>query len=549
MLKNLKTLVMMQLKDKIDFGFTRNKKSFWFRIIFMILGLISLTALIYVAMFGSVLVNVFSLIGIFPISVIVVIFTVMQLLSILSCTNGLTKTLYFSLDNQLLLTFPVKPNLVFVSKLIVFYIYEIFKNLFFMLPLFFAFGLINGLPIYYYLWVIFIMLIVSMLPVVIGALLSIPAMFIRQFLKNYRAIQIFLVVAIMGLVAYGVVSLISLIPENINIIESWGTTFWEIQNFLNSFVNTFVPFAYLTELIVGTRVNLAPVLFTSQTLIILAGLIGCIAVILLLTYLLARPLFFKMASMPFEYKKKDNIKPKKNTINKPFLSNLRKEIKINMRTPEVLYGNLAVFIILPIAIYFLNTILGAMDTRMLGDYMCLAFNILMILLILLANNAQMASAYSKEGASGYMPKTTPTKQESTLLSKLVINGVLSTISLIITVCIISTIAGISATASILLFFTLFFINIGHMFWSAELDIMNPQYNLYSTYGQAVDNPNEKRSSTLAFLLAFLVFGVSLFLFIENINVAWVKIFFIGLAIFASRMYFYFTRIKVYYKEK
>ncbi|MDD4815705.1 MAG: hypothetical protein PHQ62_01015 [Clostridia bacterium] len=548
-MNNLKTLVMMQLKDKIDLSFTRSKKSFWFRIIFMVLGLVTLTALIYLAMYASVFLNIFSLIGVFPISVVVVIFTIMQLLSILSCTNGLTKTLYFSLDNQLILTFPVKSNLVFVSKLIVFYVYEILKNLFFLLPLFFAFGLINGLPIYFYLWVIFIMLIVSMLPVVIGALLSIPAMFVRQFLKNYRAIQILLVVAIMGLVAYGIVSIISLIPENINIIESWGTTFWEIQSFLGDFVNTFVPFAYLTELIVGTRVNLAPVLFTSNTLIIFAGLVGCIAVILLLTYFLARPLFFKMASMPFEYKKKDNIKPKKNSLSKPFLSNLKKELKLNIRTPEIMYGNLAVFIVLPIAIYFLNTILAAMDTRMLGDYMCLAFNILMILLILLANNAQIATVYSKEGASGYMPKTTPTKQASTLLSKLVFNAILSTVSLIVTIFIIGNLTGLETLPLTLLFFTLFFVNIGHMFWSAELDIMNPQYHLYSTYGQAVDNPNEKRSSTLAFLLAFLIFGVSLFLFIENINVAWYKIFFIGLAIFVARLYFYFTRIKVYYKEK
>ncbi|MDD3397223.1 MAG: hypothetical protein PHR96_01610 [Clostridia bacterium] len=549
MFKNLKTLVIMQLKDKIDFGFTRNKKSFWFRIIFMILGLVSLTALIYLAMFGSVFLNVFSLIGTFPISVVVVIFTVMQLLSILSCTNGLTKTLYFSLDNQLLLTFPVKSNLVFISKLIVFYIYEILKNIFFMLPLFFAFGLVNGLPIYFYFWVVFIMIIISMLPVVVGALLSIPAMFVRQFLKNFRAIQIFLVMVIMGALAYGVVNLISLIPANINIIESWGTTFWQIQDFLNAFVNIFLPFTYLTELIVGVRINLVSVLFTSQTFLILAGLISCIVVVLLLTYLIARPLFFKMASMPFEYKKKDNIRPKKNWKNKPFLSNLKKEFLISVRTPEVIYSNMAVYIMLPIAIFLLNTILAAMDTRMLGDYMSLAFNILMVLLVLLANNAQIASAYSKEGASGYMPKTTPTKQASTLLSKLVINAVLSTVSLIITICLISSITGLAVTASVLLFFTLLFINLGHMLWSAELDIMNPQYNLYSTYGQAVDNPNEKRSSTLAFLLSFLVFAVSIFLFIENINVAWIKIFFIGLAIFASRLYLYFTRIKVYYKEK
>ena len=40
------------------------------------------------------------------------------------------KSLYFANDNPVLLTMPVTPNMVFVSKLIVYYIYErAFENL------------------------------------------------------------------------------------------------------------------------------------------------------------------------------------------------------------------------------------------------------------------------------------------------------------------------------------------------------------------------------------------------------------------------------------
>ena len=68
----------------------------------------------------------------------------LQILSIVASTSGLSKTLYKGKDNPILLAYPARHFEVFLSKLLVFYIYEFFKSLFILLPLFFR--------IWLYLW-------------------------------------------------------------------------------------------------------------------------------------------------------------------------------------------------------------------------------------------------------------------------------------------------------------------------------------------------------------------------------------------------------------
>ena len=60
--------------------------------------------------------------------IMILIVTFSLVLSLVSCTKDLMLNLYFSEDNKVLITFPVNSNVIFLSKLIVFYFYEIKKN-------------------------------------------------------------------------------------------------------------------------------------------------------------------------------------------------------------------------------------------------------------------------------------------------------------------------------------------------------------------------------------------------------------------------------------
>ena len=119
-MKNLKTLILMQIRDKIDLPSNRKEL---LRLLF-----INIIKFLVVAVIVYLIFYLLTFAGIFTydetVDLLVIVVTVTMILSILSCTFGLMKSLYFADDNKVLITLPVKPNLIFISKIIVFYIYH-----------------------------------------------------------------------------------------------------------------------------------------------------------------------------------------------------------------------------------------------------------------------------------------------------------------------------------------------------------------------------------------------------------------------------------------
>ena len=548
-MNHLKPLVMMQLKDKIDFSFLKSKKKTITKTVFTILGFVAVIAVCYLLFTLCGTLNLFSLLPTVPITVMVVIFSLMFLLSCVSCTYGLMKKLYFAPDNQVLLTLPVKSNQVFLSKLIVFYIYELIKNLYFMIPVFIAYGVYCSFSILYYPWMIICFLFISALPVLIGAILSIPLMFITTRLKQVPWLRFILFTLIIGVVMYAVIKLISIIPENFNLMQSWGTIFWSVQDFLNAFSKIFIPLAWLVKLLCGEMVNLSFQLFSLDTLFIFLGLIGTCLVLFVIAFILARPLFFKMASKPFEYKKRLIKSVYTNKHRKGLRSGIYTNLKISLRTPEFLYNYIGILFVLPIAILLLNKVFSAMNTRLLGTYLTFAFNVLIIMLILLSSNVIISSIFSKEGRSSYYFKTSPRAHIKMLVPKLVFSLVISAISVLVSVIIFNLFAKVGFWNFICCYLFFYGMYVAHLFWSAEMDIMNPQNEQYATSGVVESNPNEKKSTLFAFIISVLSFGISLLLFTENIAVAWLKLMIIALIFAAARIYLFIGKVKVFYKEK
>ena len=176
-LSALKTLVSMQLKEKMDFGYTRSLRSLIFKIAWLVIEFVAITAIIAVVFFAIKLLGLFSLVHDIPVSVISLLFFIMLALSLITDTIGLVKSLYFSKDNTVLLTFPAKSSIVFLSKLATYYVYEFRKSFMFTIPMFIAYGIVKGYAFYYYPWLIIMFALISIIPVLLAALLSIPAMF------------------------------------------------------------------------------------------------------------------------------------------------------------------------------------------------------------------------------------------------------------------------------------------------------------------------------------------------------------------------------------
>lgn len=548
-MSGLKVLTMMQLKDKIDMSYLKSVKKTIFKVVLSLLKFGIITALIWVGFNLLDFLNLVSLLPGIPQEFLTIVFTLMLILSIIVCTYGLMKSLYFGKDNQLLLTLPVKRATIFTSKLVVYYFYELIRNLTFVLPLLVAYAMINSLSITFWLWLIPAYFVLTAVPVVIGALLSIPAMLIAIVLKNNKWLQYPLVVVCIAAIVLALMGLISIIPTNFDLFGNWGTTFWKIQDFMADFCEMFLPFTFVVEFMVGNRYGIKNTMFTGEQLYTALVLLLALAVILAVTYLVVRPLYFRMASVPFEFKKIKTNKLFQNQKKGPMRSIVRKETKMLLRDSGQLFALVAIAIALPISILLLNKIFAAMNTDLTGVNMGIAFNVLMILLIALSSNARLAYIHSEEGASSYLNKTSPQPFVKLLFSKLVINMLVISISILAAVIIFARFQNYTFLQGLQLYGMIELLYLAHMLMSAELDIMNPQTAHYQTTGSHSNNPNETKATLFGFLISAIFAYLSYFFVNESSIKVWSKLIIFAGIFFIIRLWLYVNKIKVYYKEK
>ncbi len=542
------TLFKMQLKEKIDLSFLKSKKQTLFKVIFSILGFAVITALAYLVLWLCQFLNLFSALNHVPLSLMSFILFIIFVLNLITCTVGLSKTLYYAKDNQVLVTYPVNPNVLFLSKMLVYYINEIKKAFSFVIPIFVAYGLLCGFSIIYFIWCPVMLVIFTAIPVLLGGLLSIPMNYIMGFLKRYPIVKIILIFLALVALVTGVVLIISMIPENINLIKSWTYVAKAIRNFLSSFIKIFYPFYALVIFLCGKYENMTTTLFTEYSYIVLLVMLAVIVVLIGINLITSRPLYLRMITKQFEFNKNTELKNKKNKAHGKFLSTCLYEAKKNLRDTSVLSVSIATTLIAPIAILLLNTIYSAISTRLLGDYFTISFNILIIMLFVLAHNLNVSSVYSRDGEALYLNKIKPNSPFVVLFPRLFYNFAFTLLILIASCLVFFTYSTLSVIECILLFFAMLFIALTHMVWSAEIDFLNPKSNVFKTEGMAGINPNELKSMILMFLMAGLTFGITLFLLIDAMKYVWLKLFIISLALLALRLYLFYIKSKTLFKE-
>ena len=91
--------------------------------------------------------------------------------------------------------------------------------------------------------------------------------------------------------------------------------------------------------------------------------------------------------------------------------------------------------------------------------------------------------------------------------------------------------------------------LAHMFFSAEQDIMNPQQQIYATMGENENNPNESKSTIVAFVLSFALAAATFLLLDEGRGYVYVKLLLVGLGALLYCGWSFFNKVKLYYKEK
>lgn len=555
--KRFRALVSVQVRDKLDMSWTKQKRTIIRKVVFGLIKFVLIAGII-VAILS--IVKVIFMISQEMLGFYKVFLVIFGFLNLLSVTFGLMKSLYYADDNKVLVTYPTSSSKLFFSKLIVYQIFEFKKALDLLLPVstgFIVAGIMNKLlPVGIIFWQILPLTIMSIGTVFVGALLSIPALYIYKFFKKFPILELIGLILLAGGVIAGIIYVISLIPSNININQSMPVIKSGINNFVSTTSVVGYPFSYICTAIIGDKsARSTGFVLTGNSFAHFGISLGIVVALGLIVYLVIKPFYFTMMTKTFEFDKNIISVPKKNKRKNKYIAFTGKELKLCFRDVEISGSYLCVYILVPILLFFIDKIFSAMSTSYDGNMMVCAFNVLLIVLPMLASSTIVSTIYSKEGRTAYIKKTKPVKPYYPLFAKLLFNLVLSIPSIIGCAIVFANFTKGTVLNAIFLALTVIFFQYGHIFFSASLDLMNPQNEVYATEGNSINNPNERTSTIAAFVMAILISLIAYLLFNEsytlngNFDLAFIKIAIIGLVVCVSTVLLFFLKIKAFYLDR
>ena len=238
--------------------------------------------------------------------------------------------------------------------------------------------------------------------------------------------------------------------------------------------------------------------------------------------------------------------PGKNRKLPPLLSFCAKELRTIGRDYRSVIGIYLLFIVPPLATLVLNTVFESMRKSFTGELLTVIFNALIISLILLASSVSVASIYSREGKAVQQTISAPQDLRYILTSKLLLRFLLMTGSIIFTIVVYSMHCSIAYVRMDILFFCFYFLYLGHLLWSAELDYFNPMPHLYTTAsGGATINKNEALSALFAILFSVLFTLLTLLFVQESIIEGFYRLLIFSTIFLVARIALFFLKIRAY----
>ena len=459
-----------------------------------------------------------------------------QAISVLTCVFGLSKILYMSKDNSVIFTMPAHPSEIFISRLLVFYISEFKKNLNFIIPFCLAFGIVLKYNIFFFLTVLLMVFILPLIPVLIGAIMSLPVMYIRKAISKIPVLKIIIASLIIALVVWVLVLITLNIPRPLRIVAIYDQ-FFDFMKLLIAKVNSFATiYGVISNFMIGISswINL---LIIFGTVIGLAGL----------TYLITL-VYFNIASQSSEH----SFKARKNQKNKPckstFLTFLKKEFLMNMRDTSSFISHLIFIVSLPVLLFIVNEIISAMDMNVQGKIIAFVVNLFIGLMFLASSNTISAGAITSEGEEFGLIKTAPSDTSKICYAKLTFNFLLSLVGIVTTMIVLGFTSEFDALTLMILFFTFLCANTAHMFWALQIDLLNPKLSEFATRRNINDSKNIGTCLLIGFVVSviFALLGYFCFSGLNPTNM--IKLLLIAGLFLILRVYLFHINLKVYFDK-
>ena len=472
--------------------------------------------------------------------IMTILYEFVLIVSVLGATSQLARAIFENDDRNVLITLPIKSYTIFLSKILSVYFSQAVLSLCVSVPLVIIFTTVIGGNA----GIVFLSIVAGLiLPVIslsIASVLCLPFYFIKRALQSKYVIFLLVVTAIAGLAFWGY-------SEVLAFFEGIMTS-GEIQFFFSGermvaiirLTKNLVPANYLARFVLSIEPwkNLG---------ILLAIIVGLGVCAFFLVYLLYNK------AVKIRVQNSDGIffAPKK--LGKPRSIVWRlfeKELGAIMFTPDYAFQYLSVAAILPVMVYFCMEIGAKMLISIVHIEANFEIAIFLTLLFGSLTNTFCAINISREGPSFYMQKTLPIKHSQFIGVKIVLNFIVSVVSVGISSIVISALEYVTPGESAFIFFVGIVMSLAQICFATRLDLNHPHFSTEEDNTVKESNSNVSVIIILGMISSVIMGGIPLFALVmtyfDNPIPAYATYLFVGglsLIILAASLTFTFVGLK------
>ena len=544
----IRALLHMQMGDKLRKKNKREKRKHAFLIFLQVLAALVITAALTAICY--LLQSYFFV----PLdrNLLAAMFLLTQLISILANIGTIQNVLFTDKENSMLLTFPCTFREIAMSKLILFFLRELKKNCFFLLPFLIGFAIATKQGAIFFIFSLVAYLILSATPIFVACVLSIAFLYGKRWLQAHPVLYVITLVIGFAVIFYVAYELLMILPNPLRFIQNYAEYMGKITEVIAKTAVFSLHYGSLADILTGAGNALDWVLLFGVTVVVVFAGISLII-----------PFYFRAVSSSAERstrKKRVRQKfhegsslseaPRKQTRFSLYRTFLHKELILTVRDVQKLSATITSFFVLPLVSFIMNYVLDTINTNPLGDQIIIAFNVMISASLLAAFNTDCACALSLEGLEFCVLKTAPSNTMSIAWAKITVTLFSNFIAITATALMLYFTTGISLLDLALFVLTLVLLAAGTVLWSFQLDVRKPQFLEYASKGSSgvVDNPNVGKAALFGFIVATLAGALTLLLLYDNYVTGWVRIVAIALAFAAARAFLFYRNLQVYFHE-
>lgn len=546
----IRALLFMQMGDKLRRRTRRQRRRFAFLIFLQVLAAIAITAVLTTVCY---LLQSFFYVPLNR-NMLTAMFFLTQVVSVIANVGTIQNILFTDRENSMLLTFPCTFREIASSKLLLFFLRELKKNCFFLLPFLVGFAIATRQGPSFFLFAIFAYLLLSLTPIFVACILSIAFLYGKRWLQSKPVLYVLFLAAFFGALFYGAYRILILLPDPLRFIQEYGKYIAKITDVVNTISYFSLHYGSLADILMGGARLFDWLLVLGTT----AAVVAAGTAILI-------PFYFRAVSSSSERSTKEKKvrirehedshlakrkKRDKHTGFSLYRTFLQKELILTGRDVQKLSTTITSFFVLPIVSYILNYVLDTINTNPLGDFMVISFNIMISASLLAAFNTDCACALSMEGLEFCVLKTAPSNTMSIAWAKITATLLSNMVAIAATAVMLYFTTGIGLLDLALFILTILLLAAGTVLWSFQLDVRRPQFHEYASKGSSgvVDNPNVGKATLFGFLTATVGGILSLLLLYDDYKTGWLRIVLIAAGFLAARAFLFYRNLQVYFHE-